>query len=348
MGITNVRCVSEAGTEFVNNETKMILLFGMPRSGTTWIGKIFDSHPDTLYMHEPDSWQRLNDIPLFIEDDYSDSGNSLDAFVLELRNMTKAQVTSKLPIFKKNYQSAFHFQAYKSSLYYSFICHKLGISKNIDPIRRASAGKNDAMCIVWKSIESLGRLAFFSKHIKNVTCSHIVRNPAGHIFSVMTGESKKTFQSSTPSSEDYHLFELLLASDRGASLGYTLSDIKNFSPVERLAVRWRLYNEIVHDQCKENDNYQLLIYEDLCRKPVEKAKQLFEFYGLSWAEETQAFVNQSVSKNKDTYYSVFKNPLEAAYKWKTKLDKNEIKEIVNILSGSTAFSWYESDFVDLI
>ena len=31
-----------------------ILLFGMPRSGTTWLGKIFDSHPQVLYRHEPD------------------------------------------------------------------------------------------------------------------------------------------------------------------------------------------------------------------------------------------------------------------------------------------------------
>ena len=37
----------------------------MPRSGTTWLGKIFDSHPVTVYRHEPDSWRRLDSIPLF-------------------------------------------------------------------------------------------------------------------------------------------------------------------------------------------------------------------------------------------------------------------------------------------
>src|SRR6185312_4530492 len=43
-----------------------ILIFGLPRSGTTWIGKLFDSHPDTLYRHEPDSVRRLS-MPLFPE-----------------------------------------------------------------------------------------------------------------------------------------------------------------------------------------------------------------------------------------------------------------------------------------
>ena len=31
-----------------------ILIVGAPRSGTTWLAKILDSHPDVLYRHEPD------------------------------------------------------------------------------------------------------------------------------------------------------------------------------------------------------------------------------------------------------------------------------------------------------
>ena len=32
----------------------LILVVGAPRSGTTWLAKIIDSHPDVLYRHEPD------------------------------------------------------------------------------------------------------------------------------------------------------------------------------------------------------------------------------------------------------------------------------------------------------
>jgi LPS sulfotransferase NodH len=31
--------------------TSPILILGAPRSGTTWLAKIIDSHPDVLYRH---------------------------------------------------------------------------------------------------------------------------------------------------------------------------------------------------------------------------------------------------------------------------------------------------------
>src|ERR1700757_2925244 len=31
-----------------------ILILGSPRSGTSWLAKIVDSHPDVLFRHEPD------------------------------------------------------------------------------------------------------------------------------------------------------------------------------------------------------------------------------------------------------------------------------------------------------
>ena len=45
----------------------------MSRSGTTWIAKIFDSHPNTHYRHEPNSGGALTTMPLIapIADKYN-------------------------------------------------------------------------------------------------------------------------------------------------------------------------------------------------------------------------------------------------------------------------------------
>src|SRR5690348_15459254 len=42
---------------------KLVLLLGMPRSGTSWLGKIFDSHPAVIYRHEPDAVLRNSGLP---------------------------------------------------------------------------------------------------------------------------------------------------------------------------------------------------------------------------------------------------------------------------------------------
>ena len=31
---------------------RLVMVLGAPRSGTSWVGKIFDSHPDVLYRRE--------------------------------------------------------------------------------------------------------------------------------------------------------------------------------------------------------------------------------------------------------------------------------------------------------
>jgi len=323
----------------------VILLFGMPRSGTTWVGKILDSHPDTLYMHEPDSCKRMYDIPLFVEEEYSGEGcDELDKFVTELPSMRNAQVVSKLPVFKKSYQSVGRYYTYKMTLYVSSLCSRLALSRSLDPARRVSSVDGQCLNIVWKSIESLGRLPYFEKSIEKVTCIHIIRNPAGYISSVLDGEKKNRFQETSPSSDDYDLFEMLLTTNRGEALGYTLKDIKALSPVERLAIRWRLYNEIAYEQCRELANYRLLKYEDMCSNPVEMSKEYFEFCGLKWNDQSESFVHQSTTTNNDAYYSVFKDPLVSANGWQSKLDRSDIRKIADILSGSAVFAFYADDF----
>ena len=53
------------------NSTFSSSLIGLPRSGTTWIAKIFDSHPDVLYYHEPDYIDRIPCVPYVTELDES-------------------------------------------------------------------------------------------------------------------------------------------------------------------------------------------------------------------------------------------------------------------------------------
>jgi hypothetical protein len=87
----------------------LILLFGMPRSGTTWIAKIFDSHPNTLYRHEPDSGGALKPIPLIAPVADAERYQAIIAkFTERLPQIRTSRVAGSLPLFPKQYQSSAH------------------------------------------------------------------------------------------------------------------------------------------------------------------------------------------------------------------------------------------------
>ena len=83
----------------MNNGKNLILLFGPSRSGTTWIGKIFDSHPTAIYRHEPDAVHPLSDVPLIIDrHDYDQYAPLLRAYTDSLRGMNHHRICGKLPV----------------------------------------------------------------------------------------------------------------------------------------------------------------------------------------------------------------------------------------------------------
>jgi len=42
-------------------------ILGLMRYGTTWIGKVLDSSPEVLYLHEPDYVKRIPCLPYTTE-----------------------------------------------------------------------------------------------------------------------------------------------------------------------------------------------------------------------------------------------------------------------------------------
>src|SRR5690606_27189297 len=63
-----------------------VLMMGFPRSGTTWLGTILDSHPRVLYFHEPFSKMILPGMVSFVrrfesDDDFEGCADRLAAAV---------------------------------------------------------------------------------------------------------------------------------------------------------------------------------------------------------------------------------------------------------------------------
>jgi len=320
-----------------------ILIFGLPRSGTTWIGKLFDSHPDTLYRHEPDSVYRLA-MPLF--PDRNEAGRyrqELEKYVADLPGMRTAKIAGKQPLFPKNYYSRFALIAYRGSVAFAKFSERLFPRMSL-PYSPTGKGY-DRLRVVWKSIESLGRLGACMEALPDARAVYILRHPCGFVASVLRGESGDYFVDSTPTSEDYGLFEKLLASESTRNRKLTIADLRKLTPEERLAWHWILTSEQVFSNIQNSDRVYLVRYEDICVNTVIEMRRMFEFVGLPWHQQTAAFISASTNQSQSDYYSVFKNPLESAQHWRFELTAEVIERVLNVLQGSTMQQFYERDLL---
>lgn len=319
----------------------VVLLFGLPRSGTTWIGKIFDSHPQTLYLHEPDSWGRLNWLPMFPEGAVDTADRQrIEAFVASLPGAREAKVRASTPVFAKAYWGAVGNWAFLASVWGAKLLARLTGECPLPWVGRA--GQGAAVQPVWKSIESLGRLRWLLAALPASRAIHLLRHPAGFVASVQRGESAGKFTAIDPASEDFGLYEILAATAPARRRGLDLAAFKDMHPVERLAWRWVIYNEaaLAPDQPDQPDRCLPMPYENVCREPQAATQRLFEFVGLEWAAQTERFIADSTRADRDSYYSVFKDPLKSANKWRDSLPADVVARIRTVVEGTAPGACY--------
>ncbi len=316
-----------------------ILIFGMPRSGTTWLGKIFDSHPATLYLHEPDSVRPMRDIPRVVEAE--SIGNYLPLIRDYFSTYTKLRVTKvrgKQPVFPKDYQSAVSHGVHRISVMLAKVASRMMPSF---PVLTPMGKDRSQIRIVWKSIESSGRLRLAAEAFPTARAIYLLRHPCGFVASQLRGRRQHKFAQDYAPSEDYSLFKELINSALAQRRGLTIEALKQLEPLERLAWRWALFNERVLADAEQCRNSMVLRYEDLCLEPLETAKRLFDFAGLAWPAQTQAFVESSISTDVSDYYSVFKDPMKAALRWQAELSEEQIRRISAVVAGSRGGALYE-------
>lgn len=324
----------------MNIESELILLFGMPRSGTTWLGKIFDSHPDTYYLHEPDSKVKLDPLPLVTDKELAKTYyNTVNKYINSLLDMRSAKVLSKLPVFRKSYYNRFQFDI----RYFNIMLAKAATKTLSEfPIYQLKNLRNvRQLRPVWKSIESSGRIGVIATMFPESNCIYLIRHPCGYVASIKKGEGKGKFESNTKSSEDYGVYQELMKTPLAKQKNLNYDRIKSMQPIERLALRWLLFNENVLMDIEECRNIFIVRYEDVCEKPVDCVKSIFEKVGLSWSDQTKNFIEHSTSEDNASYYAVIKNPKLAAEKWKTELSNREVSQIQDVVKGTRSAKLFD-------
>ena len=318
-----------------------ILLFGMPRSGTTWLGKIFDSHPDTLYRHEPDSFGRLNFLPLAPAPELeSESAETLRRFVIGLAQVRDTKIAATVPVFPKSYLSALQLGWNRLAVQIAKLEARL---RGEAPVRLWLPEAAQAARVVWKSIESPARLGAISATLPKARGVLILRHPCGYLASVMRGGVQGRFTDPDSVGEDLGLLDALVATPTAREHGITLDYLHTASPPQRLAWQWALANGKALAETAADGRIAPLRYEDLCKEPLEATRRLFDWCELSWPQQTEAFLHASTHTHRKRYYSVYKDPARTANAWREELPESMQQEVMDAIGHTRAGQLYRDD-----
>lgn len=314
----------------------MILLIGTPRSGSTWFAKIFDSHPDTLYRHEPDSVLPAPGIPHVVPVDEVGRHRDAAARYLEaISRLGSVKTAGVAPAFPKSYAGGAAVAARTALV----TILKLGETASVLRPALAKVPVPDLVStgtprIVVKSVIGLGRARLYSEALTRGHQLLLLRHPCAYVASQLRGMSVGNMSGFAVAGE-------WLTAEPLRRRGLDRDAISAMSPAGRFACHWLAFNEKALEETAGRDNTRVVIYEDLCRNPVAVARDAFEWCGLEWHGQTETFIGSSTQVDHDPgYFELKRNSADDVDKWSRELDEDTRRTVLELVSGSAAAAHY--------
>jgi hypothetical protein len=312
------------------NGSAPILLVGLPRSGTTWIGKIFDSHPSTLYLHEPDSAVPMTEVPMIAARVTAEMDPvELRGVLTRTMSIRMTRVVGSLPRFKKAYRGPALDWIHRRLAFGAKVSSRFLGEFNLPDLVRKSP--EYPMRVVWKSIESVGRIGLIARLLPQLRIIHILRHPCGWMASQTRGHHQFKFPADR---HDWWRFDLLAATDPAQRRGLSAASFDAMSDLERDVWSWILWNECGAEPSELLPNVMTLLYEEICAAPLEQSRRMFDFALLDWNSQTESFIRRSVSVHRNDYYSVFRDPSVAANRWRGNVSTEDLHVAKSIMRQS--------------
>lgn len=295
-----------------------ILIFGLPRSGTTWLAKTLEMAENIQYLVEPDN-EGTNFLGYFYK-------RGLERF----------------PYFRKNEMSSSYLKLFDRALNGDYITYESSsnnwlfksnlISLHLVKRRLAQKKKNRKIVLNWdfflkknitidpqkrrlvKSVHGILNIPFLQNHLEFIPLI-ILRHPASSIHSHLKlgiSDGDQDIYKNKYLRDDF----LTPFLDRMEKVN---------SPLSRMGMQFGIFHFIVASFVKQY-NYKLVFHEQLCENPVEEFKKLYDFFDLKWEDKVEKFIQNNNQKGTGGY-DIKRVAAEERDSWKRKWSLDELKEI---------------------
>lgn len=320
-------CRMRTSNTFEYND--LIFLIGAARSGTTWLGKIFDSHPNVILRNEPDVLLWNDKFPILCDEaDWDRYRNEAREYVTDLIKVRGLKAAGVPPIFPKHF--------HRPTSHWLRLCMIYGLQlgdfvtahaqwANRVPIADLIDPRLPAPRMVIKSVSARGRAKLFLDALPLSKAILILRHPCAQVASLLRGLALGKMRD--PSK---WLSELLVTS-QAAALGLTAENFEPLSLVQKLAWHWAIINQKAMDDLAGEPRAKTVRYEDIVEQPGPSVKELFKFADLSWNRQTELFLHQSMTfQGAARYFSVWRDAVNITNNWRNELSTPDQAEVLQI------------------
>ncbi len=343
MSLWRHRCSGREYERFVTKNVRSpILIFGLPRSGTTWLAKLFDSHPDTLYRHEPDIEVREDRLPYACRpEDWPFQRDLAQQYLVRLLDTRTVRTAGPPPNFAKLFRSP-HAHILRAASIFALrgAATVPGVGEVFQPIPISDlipTRNRSAVLPIFKSVSAEGRIGLFAEALPESRIIFLIRHPCGQIASRLRGISLGRMGMPVNPGEAVQFTGL----DQAKAHNLTAEKFDAMAPLEQLAWYWVILNEKAIADLAGRATARILRYEDLCVNPWVTTRDLFGFAGLDWNPQTEDFIAESTSyKGFYRYFGVRRNSPETVDKWRTALSPDEQQRILVVARRSAAGAMY--------
>jgi Sulfotransferase family len=310
-----------------------IFLIGAPRSGTTWIAKIFDSSPAILYRHEPDTVIKDPELRgLFEPEDYSRLAPRAAAYMHALVAARDVKSSGSRPHFPKAFRSVAGNAAH-AGLVLSLRAAELAVgARALRPLSVPDLLRPGAAPVtVIKTVNSRGRAGLFAHAWPGARFVLLLRDPVGQIGSWLHGMHSGRM----PPPQD---LADCTASEQARRYGITREAFLRLDIVEQLAWHWALMNEKAHDDLRDVPGTIVVRLSDVVAEPAAQVRHLFAATGVAWSDQTQRFLLASTrAPAVERYFQVYRDSRQVLTKWHTRLRADDRRRIGLALAGTAMF-----------
>ncbi|SES71602.1 Sulfotransferase domain-containing protein [Salinibacillus kushneri] len=306
-----------------------VLISGIPRSGSTWLGNVLSKAPNAVYIHEPDN-EKANAQAFFLKDGLhrypylrSNDNNSLyyklwssvlTDNIVHLKELSEI-FRQPLPINPFNLEREIGKKS--GFIHKDFFVQTSDRNKNntvktmgLPPFNSI----NSKTVPIVKSVHNMLSLQWLDNNF-STRIVIIVRHPASVISSYLKLKMPDSLRNIFY--QDYLMEDYLFPfKEHLASAN---------SHISQMSMQIGAFYYVLEKQIKNHPNWILVKHEDLCENPNGRFKEIYENLNLNWTNDVSNYIGQLNKKGNG--YKINRIAKDQIFKYKNELSSNVIKEI---------------------